>query len=1414
MAEAKIRLAIDGVQPVMSGLKQVGDKVRDLSGSITSLTALGGSLSVGAFAAMVKSAIDTADNLNDLSKSTGIAVDNLAGLKMAAQQSGTELEGVAKAVNKLSVNIAKDSEKFAKLGVTAKDPIEALKQLADVFVSIEDPQLRAAVGSEALGKSWESVAPLLAEGGQKIGEMVDKGKRLSNVTQEAAEQADKFNDQLVELRTAADGLAMKVGSDLLPALTEVTGAVKTAYEESGALKALWVALGGLGTALFTDDFASTKVKIQNVQNEIANLEDRKKQLVGAGYLQQWLFGTEGEIETKIASLKTELAGLQKSLQPPEKPQVDPEIARIEARAKAEAEARARKFIADKAASEHAAKEFEAMVKHSKQYIESLELETKKVGLSADQVKMLAAAQEAAKAPTADLAKRIMEQALALDIKTKAHEASMEAERRANEIADRMAKDADSIWEQVRALEVENETYGMIESSVTELAIAQVESARQAFDLTEREVAALDSKLAALKRLQQQQRIGESREATRRAADASYQEWSRMHEDLSRSLTDNIMRGGKNALDYIKDYARTLVLQPIVKMIADPLASMVTGAFGGSGGAGAGSSGSILGNLGSIFNAPVGGQLAQYIQSGMNFFNGSGGMVSQGPIEVSSLAQNLGQVGGLIGSTIAGYNLSRLISNGYQVNPTINKIAALGGPIGGVIGGLVNRAFGRRPRVNGLGGFQGNFSDDGFTDGQTFQRWSQAGGWFRSDREGTDYGALDTEFAQSLTRTYQSLRDANTQYAQALGLTTDAVRGYAKEFILALTGDDAQDAELLATEFAKINDELADRLLPNFAQFAREGETASAVLQRLAVDYQAVDASLAMLSRTFGEVGIASAEARSRLVELAGGVDALMGGTTFFANTFLTEAERIEPTIQMVTSRMAELGYASVDTKDEFKDLVLGLIDGGQLATEEGAALYTQLLQLAPAFSTVADYHQRMADEAIANAERQATETARIQEETVRAAEEAARATQEAADEAARATQQAAEDAARMAQEAAQLALDNAMSVVDRAFSAVQRAVKAERDTITAAHKETMDALNGRVKTVNESIGKLSSLSNSLRNAVERMRLPNQDRTARAEAQAQISTALAIARASGVLPDADALAGALQVVSQPSEQFYATFADYQRDTARTANEIRELSRLTDMQASVEEQTLATLNEQLATAEQGYADEMVRLDGQLALAQSQLDALHGIDASIKTIPDAIAQLRLAIGTAAQAQATVAAGNNSTASVVTGMFNTILGRDPRAEGAAFWTRAFVDNPQSMEEHTRDFIEAAVRTGGTDAARAIAYARANGIPGFASGGDFSGGTALVGERGPELINTGPARIFNAAQTANMLRGDDSELLGEVRRLADQVARLSAAAERTERNTASMKDGVKRSTDVLEGVARGEMTFTTEAAA
>lgn len=87
----------------------------------TMLASLGVGLGVGYFVHLIQGSIDAADHLNDLSKSTNIVIADLAGLKLLANQTGTDLDGLAKGINKMSVAMGKDPEKFKALGITAKD---------------------------------------------------------------------------------------------------------------------------------------------------------------------------------------------------------------------------------------------------------------------------------------------------------------------------------------------------------------------------------------------------------------------------------------------------------------------------------------------------------------------------------------------------------------------------------------------------------------------------------------------------------------------------------------------------------------------------------------------------------------------------------------------------------------------------------------------------------------------------------------------------------------------------------------------------------------------------------------------------------------------------------------------------------------------------------------------------------------------------------------------------------------------------------------------------------------------------------------------------------------------------------------------------------------------------------------------
>lgn len=332
MTDTKVRISGD-TNDAERALKSLGNEVIGLTGKMGSLTGvagtLGGVLSISTFAGFIKGSVDAADHLNDLSKTTRLTVEQLSGVSLAAKQSGSDLTGTASAISKLAENMGKDGDKFAKLGITAKDPIEAFKQLADVFNAIEDPQQQAAFGATALGKSWKETAPLLAEGSARIGDMIAKGTALAGPIKVAAEQADLFNDQIAEMEAQGSGLGIMLANVMLPNLTKTASAMNDLAREGHPVLALWRGLAGMGQIPL--DFLippadlkkklSSEGMIKDLQAEIGQLERNKES--GNGWLMKKIFGTPEEIDQQIAMLNARIETIKLHAADVDKPAAKP-----------------------------------------------------------------------------------------------------------------------------------------------------------------------------------------------------------------------------------------------------------------------------------------------------------------------------------------------------------------------------------------------------------------------------------------------------------------------------------------------------------------------------------------------------------------------------------------------------------------------------------------------------------------------------------------------------------------------------------------------------------------------------------------------------------------------------------------------------------------------------------------------------------------------------------------------------------------------------------------------------------------------------------------------------------------------------------------------------------------------------------
>lgn len=203
-----------------------------------------------ALGVMAQQAIQAADKIGEASQRTGVATEALSRLKHAAEQSGTSFEAIEKGLQKLAREADAGGKNLARIGVSAEDlqgrmrPVEAvLLDVADRFAGMGNATEKAAAAQAIFGKAGAELIPLLSEGKAGIQALGDEAERLGIVfSQDAAEAAGAFNDNLDKLKDAALGLGNDIASELLPALLDVTTAAVNFVQqirEDGTLRA-WI----------------------------------------------------------------------------------------------------------------------------------------------------------------------------------------------------------------------------------------------------------------------------------------------------------------------------------------------------------------------------------------------------------------------------------------------------------------------------------------------------------------------------------------------------------------------------------------------------------------------------------------------------------------------------------------------------------------------------------------------------------------------------------------------------------------------------------------------------------------------------------------------------------------------------------------------------------------------------------------------------------------------------------------------------------------------------------------------------------------------------------------------------------------------------------------------------------------------
>lgn len=237
---------------MLNPLHQVGEKMKEVGGKAE---ALGQKLApLSAAAAAVDAALaglaykgaTTADDLNTLSKVTGIGTDKLQMYALAADLVDVSVETIAKAQTKMKKSMLSASEgtgsaaeAWQKLGVSVVDANGNLRDQDSVFQEtlaalgqMENETERDALAMTLFGKSATELNPLIEDAGQTYKNVADTFAQndLELVDQETIDKANQFNDEIDKVKAtgmlALQTLGMELAGSLVPVIEKVSAGLQ------------------------------------------------------------------------------------------------------------------------------------------------------------------------------------------------------------------------------------------------------------------------------------------------------------------------------------------------------------------------------------------------------------------------------------------------------------------------------------------------------------------------------------------------------------------------------------------------------------------------------------------------------------------------------------------------------------------------------------------------------------------------------------------------------------------------------------------------------------------------------------------------------------------------------------------------------------------------------------------------------------------------------------------------------------------------------------------------------------------------------------------------------------------------------------------------------------------------------------
>lgn len=268
-------------------IESIGNNVRGLAASF------GGFAAAAGFGALVGNAFQIASSMQEAAAATGVTIEQLQRLRVAAEQNGSSADKMDAALSRLSATLGQAQQgsapaiaAFENIGLSLDElkglnAAEAFALIVKNISSITDPALQAAAAKQIFGKSYADLLPLIKGGSAALEEAAKLSKENGELSSEDAAKLDQLADSW-------ENLKVKAGVSIATLIANTS----SFYEELVA--------GGAAIDKWADDFDAAFLGLANAV---------------PGYMQRlyedvrrWLIGSLGDVwsslSQQIAKAKT------------------------------------------------------------------------------------------------------------------------------------------------------------------------------------------------------------------------------------------------------------------------------------------------------------------------------------------------------------------------------------------------------------------------------------------------------------------------------------------------------------------------------------------------------------------------------------------------------------------------------------------------------------------------------------------------------------------------------------------------------------------------------------------------------------------------------------------------------------------------------------------------------------------------------------------------------------------------------------------------------------------------------------------------------------------------------------------------------------------------------------------------------